>query len=288
MVSRKDERLTVCQARGAVTMLAVAILMAGASRAQDIPAKPQEYVIDLAGVVDAATETRLNGYLQELERKTGAQMLVLTVKTTGGVPIREFALRTAEKWKLGKAKKDNGVLIVVAVDDHKWDIDAGYGLESVLPDALCGRVGREVFVPSFRKNQYSQGIAQGTVILANQVATAAGAKIVDMPVQRLASRGPGGRELGGCSCAGVGLVMLMLLLSGLGRRRYGYRRWGGYHTGGLLTGLLLGQMLGGRHGGWGGSMGGGSWGGGFGGFGGGSFGGGGGGSFGGGGASGGW
>jgi uncharacterized protein len=284
--------LVVCQARRAATLVSLAILMAAASRAQEVPARPREHVVDMAGVVDTATVGRLNGYLQELERKTGAQMLVLTVKTTGGIPIRDFALRTAEKWKLGKKKQDNGALIVIAVQDRKSSIETGYGLEPVLTDTLCGRVIREVFAPNFRKNQYSQGIAQGTLILANQVAAAAGTKIVGMPVQRLASRRPRGRALGGCSCVGVGLMMILMILSGLGRRRYAYGRWGGYNTGGLLTGMLLGQILmgGRRHGGWGGSIGGGSWGGGFGGgsFGGGSFGGGGGGSFGGGGASGGW
>jgi uncharacterized protein len=284
--------LVVCQARRAATLVSLAILMAAASRAQEVPARPREHVVDMAGVVDTATAGRLNGYLQELERKTGAQMLVLTVKTTGGIPIRDFALRTAEKWKLGKKKQDNGALIVIAVQDRKSSIETGYGLEPVLTDTLCGRVIREVFAPNFRKNQYSQGIAQGTLILANQVAAAAGTKIVGMPVQRLASRRPRGRALGGCSCVGVGLMMILMILSGLGRRRYAYGRWGGYNTGGLLTGMLLGQILmgGRRHGGWGGSIGGGSWGGGFGGgsFGGGSFGGGGGGSFGGGGASGGW
>jgi uncharacterized protein len=273
-----------------MAMLVLALFAAAGGKAQELPATPRDYVVDLAGVVDAATEARLNGYLQELERKTTTQMLVLTVKTTSGVPIRDFALRAAEKWKLGRAKKDNGVLIVVAVDDHKWDIEVGYGLESVLPDAFSGRVGREVLVPSFRKNQYSQGIAQGTLILANKVASDAGVNVSGMPVQRLAAgkqRPPG--ELGGCCCLGVGVLVLLLVVGGLGRRRQGYRRWGGHSSGGLLTGLILGQMMGGRgHGSWGGSMGGGSWGGGFGGSGGGSFGGGGGGSFGGGGASGGW
>lgn len=284
-MEQKGRFLNKSRAGRALVVLVAAVFTVQLGRAQEIPAKPPAHVVDLAGVVDDATEARLNRYLLELEQKTGAQMLVLTVKTTGGVPIRNFSIRTAEQWKLGQADKDNGALIVVAVNDRKWDIDVGYGLEPVLTDLFCGRVAREVFVPAFRRNQYSQGIWEGTLILANKVASNAGVTVTGMPVRKMSSRRPQGAS----SCACLAFVFFFMLLMGvLGRRRRGYRRWGGYSDGGFLPGMILGTMMGSGRRGWGGSLGGGSWGGG--GFGGGygGFGGGGGGSFGGGGASGSW
>ena len=149
--------------------------------AQELPAQPRDFVVDLAGVIDRSTFERLNGYLVELEQKTKAQMIVLTVNSTGSVPIEDFALRTGEKWKLGRKGKDNGALIVIAVKDRLWRFEIGYGLEPTLPDSFCGRVGREVFVPYFKKGQFAQGIFEGTLVLANQVAKAAGVQIAGMP-----------------------------------------------------------------------------------------------------------
>jgi uncharacterized protein len=294
--------------RGRLGGFCVAVLLAtlcagSLARGQSLPEQPGDYVVDLAQVIDASAAARLNGYLKELEHKTTVQMIVLTVTTTGGKPIRDFALATAEKWKLGKKTKDNGVLVVVAVQDKKYTIETGYGIEPVLPDVFCGRVGRELFQPQFRQGRFSAGIYEGVLALVHRVATQAGVEIVGVPAQGSGSKrtaGPTRSPSGWSACALLGgLVPLFILVAVLGslRRRALYGRWGRRHgDGGILPLLILYGALGGgrRHGGWGGGLGGGSWGGlgggsfGGGSFGGGSFGGGGGGSFGGGGASGGW
>ena len=95
-----------------------------------IPAHPSQYVVDLAGVFDAPTEARLNAMLHDLEAKTTAQMVVLTLKSLDGEPIENFSHQTAVKWGIGQKGKDNGVLLTVAVKDHKYRIEVGYGLES--------------------------------------------------------------------------------------------------------------------------------------------------------------
>jgi uncharacterized protein len=237
--------------------------------------------------------------LAELERKTGAQTIVLTVDTTGDIPIKDYALGLAERWKLGQAGKDNGVLAVIAVNDRKYWITVGYGVESVLPDGFVGTVGRKYFQPYFRQGDYSNGIYQGMLALVQEVAKAenvsisgAAAPVAPRGQQSTARRVHGGRRRVGLfgSCGVLPFIVLIVLFSIL-RSRAGYRRrWGGYGGGSWLTWMLLGSMLGSgrRHyGGWGGSgFGGGGFGGG--GFGGGSFGGGGGGGFGGGGAGGSW
>ena len=271
-------------ARFALAALLVATLP-GSAAAQQLPARPTDYVVDLAGVIERGTFQKLNGYLKELEQKTTAQMIVLTVKTTGGEAIETYAVHAFERWKLGRKGKDNGVLLVVAVQDRRAKIEVGYGLEGVLPDAFCGRIGREVFAPFFKKGDYGRGIYEGTLVLANKVASDAGVTIGGMPARTLRARR---------TAAPIGSVLLILIivfivlssLFGRGYHIYRNRRY----TDGLWFWLLLGGMSSGHHGhrNWGG----GGWGGGFGGggFGGGGFGGGGGGGghSGGGGASFGW
>ena len=123
-----------------------------------IPAHPSQYVVDLAGVIDAATQARLNAMLHDLEAKTTAQVVVLTLKSLDGEPIENFSHQTAVKWGIGQKGKDNGVLLTVAVKDHKYRIEVGYGLESTLPDSLVGSIGRQYLVPNFRKGDYAGGI----------------------------------------------------------------------------------------------------------------------------------
>ena len=122
-----------------IPALPVAVLLTLATsqtaRAQQTLPVPRNHVEDRANVMDTASERRIDGYLTELEQKTGAQIIVLTIDTTGGEDIFGFAMRHAETWKLGQKGKDNGLLIAVAVKDRKYQILPGYGLEGVLPDA---------------------------------------------------------------------------------------------------------------------------------------------------------
>jgi len=256
----------------ALAFFLVALTFSAASASTpEPPAVPRDYVVDLAGVMGSDAANRLNAYLGELEQKTAAQVLILTVQSLDGQSIEEFAFATKERWKLGRKGKDNGVLIVVAVKDRKYRIEVGYGLESVLPDSLVGSIGREYLVPYFRKGDYGSGIAAAAAAITQTIASNEGVRISGLPDMSRESREDRGypaRPLGAAQgvlfiiFAVIGIIlfithprqcMLILLASSLGRR------------------------------GGGGSGGGGGFGGG-----GGSFGGGGGGSGGGGGASGGW
>jgi uncharacterized protein len=236
--------------------------------AVEVPDSPPAYVVDLAGVINDSVEQDLNGYLQELEQKTTAQMIVLTLPGLEGAEIRDFALTLAhDKWKLGQKAKDNGLLLLVAVKDRKYTIETGYGIEGIIPDSLAGEIGRRFLVPYFRKNDYSTGIYTGSLALANAIAQDAGVTISGMPrVSGFGSNGSGPQSSGPLGKIGTVLFLIFVL--------YMFIR----HPRALLTMFLLSSMGGGgRRGGWGGG------GGGFGGFGGG-----GGGGFGGGGASGSW
>jgi uncharacterized protein len=123
-----------------------------------VPDQPANYVVDLAGIIDPHTEASLNRRLKELEDRTTAQMVVLTINSLEGEPIEKFSLATSQKWALGQKGKDNGVLITVAVQDRKYRIEVGYGLEAILPDSYLGSLARQYFVPNFRQGNYSQGI----------------------------------------------------------------------------------------------------------------------------------
>ena len=258
-----------------LTTISLLVCLGGAvaSAQVDLP-MPRHYVEDLANVINPADEQSLNGILQELEQKTGAQYIVLTVESTGGTPIEEFSIKLAEKWKLGQKGKDNGLLFVIAVKDREYRFEVGYGLEGFITDQYCGRIGREVLAPYLKKGDYSQGVFQANAQVAQKIAAESGVTLSGMPKLPPAPA-PERRTSSGVPCCALLVLLLILLMLG----------------GGSGWWFFLPFMLGGfgspRGYGRSGSFGGGSFGGGFGGFGGG-FGGGGGGGFGGGGASGSW
>lgn len=247
-----------------LTMLFVAVCLAIPVTAAEIEPAPKTYVTDRAGVIDSAAEQRLTGLLQELEQKTTARIVVLTVNSTDGLDIHQFAFERADQWKFGRNRAGASALVVVAVKDRKYRIEVGYDWEGILPDGYVGQVGRDYFVPNFRAGNYGQGIFEVTAVLAQTIAKEKGVALTGMPKLTMPARR---RPV--LPCAGGLFPLLMLLMLFSGRRR---------SRGLLFWGLLAGSMMGGGR-----SSGGGFGGGGFG-----SFGGGGGGGFGGGGASGGW
>ncbi len=155
----------------------------------EIPAVPSQYVVDLAGIVDDATKARLNSSLQELEEKTTAQMVILTVPGLNGESIEDLSLRTAEKWKLGQKGKDNGVLLIISLQDRKYRFEIGYGLERILPDSLVGSIGRSYLVPNFRSGNYSKGISDTAFAVINTIAAAEGITLTGARSLKEATRG---------------------------------------------------------------------------------------------------
>ena len=164
-------------------LVLAALFCAGVGRADvmNLPT-PSDYVADYAGIVGASERVQLNALLQDLERKTGAQVLVLTVKSLQGLPIENVSLHLAhDLWKLGQKGKDNGVLILIAPAEHKYRIEVGYGLEGVLPDSAVGSIGRECFVQNFRSGNFSLGIVQAAGVIARRIAQASGVELANVP-----------------------------------------------------------------------------------------------------------
>jgi uncharacterized protein len=146
-----------------------------------IPAHPSEYVVDLAGVLDPQNKARLIDMLKDLEAETTAQMVVLTINSLEGEPIESFSHQTAVKWGIGQKGKDNGLLLTVAVKDHKYRFEVGYGLESTLPDSLMGSIGRQYLVPNFRKGDYAGGILAAVTEVISKLTVVTGAPETEPP-----------------------------------------------------------------------------------------------------------
>ena len=145
-----------------LSALLVAIILITPALALD---KLTGFVNDEAGVISAEYKQLLNDELYNLKLNTSVEMAVATVKSLNGTPIEEYSLNLAHK-TLGEKGKDNGVLVLLAVDDREYRIEVGYGLEPVLNAALIGRIGRGVIEPSFKQGDYGKGIYDGVRVMS--------------------------------------------------------------------------------------------------------------------------
>jgi uncharacterized protein len=230
--------------------------------------KPQGYVSDFAHVLDAPSRAQLEAYAGSVEQATGVQMAIVTIDSLDGAPVEDTANALYRKWGIGKKGKDEGILLLVAIKDHKDRVEVGYGLEPILPDGFAGGVLREAR-PLLRQGAYGQALFAATEEMGSRIASAKGVALNFSLRPRV--RPVQSRPSIPWPVVIIGIIFLLFLM-----------RRGGGSGGGFLTGMILGNLLGrGGGGGWGGggfggyNSGGGGGGGGFGGFGGGDSGGGG-------------
>ena len=126
-------------------------------------------VNDLAGIIFADEEKKIEEFLFEVEKRSDLQIAVLTILSLEGENLEDYSLRVAEAWQLGSKENDSGVLLLVAAHDRKMRIEVGYGLESTLTDANAGRIIRNIISPEFRNGNYGSGILQGVKTIAGYV-----------------------------------------------------------------------------------------------------------------------
>ena len=251
--------------------LAVAVCAAPISQL-----RPTGYVNDFAGVLSPATIAQLNDICQQLDTKAQAQVAVVTIKSLDGADIFDYSVQLYQKWGIGQKGKDRGVLILLAVEDRKYYINTGYGLEAILPDGKVGGFGREA-VPLLRQNDFNGALLLLTSRIADVIAQDAGVEInMVRPPTPVGVRDEPARQLSAGTIIAIIVILGIVLLTPLRRVLFWFLLFGG------------GGGRGYRGGYGGGGFGGGGWGGGGFGGGGGGFGGFGGGSTGGGGAGGGW
>lgn len=270
--------------RGIVRVLAAGIAYLTLTGATAIAAPAPEAppiltapVNDFAHVIDAESAAELDRRIRALQSATGDVVVIATVRTfTPYGDIREYATKMFENGGrgIGAKGKDNGLLIVLAVEDRQIKIEPGYALEEFITDGFAGETIRNVIAPEFRQGRYGSGLLAGTTRIINRIAERRGVTIGDVPRQEISSS-PERPRIPISLIIFIIIVVIMLSRGGAGlrrRRRYwGGGPWSGWNSG---VGPFGGGGFGGGFGGFGGGFGGGG-GGGFGGFGGGRSGGGG-------------
>ena len=127
---------------------------------RDLPSL-NEPVVDQAKILSPAEKQQLSQRILNLHNAGKGQVGVVIVPTTGQEDIFDYSMRVADAWQLGSAKRDNGLLMTIAINDRRIQILTGYGLEGVLPDIVAGRIIHDTITPYFKQGQYAQGIAAG-------------------------------------------------------------------------------------------------------------------------------
>jgi uncharacterized protein len=231
--------------------------------------RPEGYVSDFARLIDPASKSRLEAYGAAVEQATGAQMALVTIPSLEGEPIEDVANTIFRAWGVGQKGKNEGIMLLLAINDRRSRLEVGYGLEPILPDGLAGDILREMR-PAMRQNDVGDAMMAAAQTIGNTIAQA---KNVSLQAQLPRRTRPAVSDRIPWPMIVGGIFLLLLLLRSGGPRGYG----GGGGLG-VLPWLLLGNLMGGRSG-FGGRGGGGfggyDSGGGFGGFGGGDSGGGG-------------
>ena len=215
------------------------MVSAASSRALEIPYLAQR-VTDLANILDAAAESRLDAQLKELEASTGAQVAVLTIPSLDGEVIEDFSLRVVEEWQLGREGQDDGVLLLVAREDRKVRIEVGYGLEGSLTDLQSKRIIDGLMVPEFRRGDFAAGIEAA----ASAIGGAIRGEVDSIPQLASSSDSSGGNGIGPGGCFWMVFFFGFWLLSAFsGRGGKGRGGWivrsgggGGFSGGGFSGG----------------------------------------------------
>ncbi|MGR6139187.1 hypothetical protein A7X89_18540 [Stenotrophomonas maltophilia] len=140
-------------------LLPLPVLAAAAIPALDDP------VVDTANALSASTRATLREQALQLQARKGAQLQVLVVPSVGDDGIEAYAQRVFEQWQLGRAGVDDGVLLLVAVQDRRVRIQTGYGLEGTIPDAYAARIIDKAIVPRLREGDLDQGLLDGSKVL---------------------------------------------------------------------------------------------------------------------------
>jgi len=159
-------RFAVAGKRWARTLAALALLLAPlAAFAQT--SEPLQFpeltgrVVDRAALLSEAQRAELTGKLEELESKTTAQFVVVTLTSLSGRTIEEYGYQLGRHWGIGQKTTNNGVLLIVAPNERKVRIEVGYGAEGIMPDAVSSLIIQRVIIPKFRANDYAGGIVAG-------------------------------------------------------------------------------------------------------------------------------
>ena len=229
------------------------VLFSNVAIAADLPKATKNFFVnDFANVISNADEEKMQQQGEALFKECGAQVVVVTVKSLNGEDLESYSLNLARSWRIGSDKNDDGILLLLAVDERKVRIEVGYGLEGALPDSKTGRILDTYGVDSFKKNDFSTGLAAVYDSLVNEVYIEKGLDPADgyTPVEDYSLTTKEKVITYGI----IALIVLAFIFTNRGKRKRGFVYYGGGFGGGGFSGS--GSSGGGFSGG-GGSFGGG-------------------------------
>lgn len=198
--------------------------------------KPQGYVSDFANVVDVSSKGQIEAYAAKLEASTGVQIALVTLPSLQGEPIDDVARTLARSWGVGHQGKNDGILLLLAIREHRSRLEVGSGLTNTIPDSMAGDVLRAMR-PALRQEHYGEALMAAAETLGQTVSDARHVP-VEAPLPRKIKATwlhsiPWPLVLGG-----LGLLAMLLLRGARGSRGYG-----GWNHDGFLPALILGQMM---------------------------------------------
>lgn len=154
-----------------ISLILLGILIPVSVFAYTSPGKPTGFVNDFAGILSVQEKQDIEAKLVNLQKGTGFEVSVATVKSLGGDSIEQYAVKLFEEWGIGVKGKDNGLLILVAPNEHEMKIETGYGTGAVVTDLQSGNIIRTVMIPAFKQGKYGVGISDAvdalTAIITN-------------------------------------------------------------------------------------------------------------------------
>ena len=189
-------------------------------------------VVDNAGVLSPDAKSRVENIIRQVHESGGTQIAVLTVPSLEGISIEEAGIKVADKWKLGKQDRDDGVLLLVAPNDRRVRIEVGRGKEGDLPDAYCRRIITEIMTPAFRAGGFDDGVLTGVAAIVTYTDPTFDLNKVGSAQRHLSSRRSG-------SGGGFPLILIIVIaviamrvLQAIGLIRPRYYGGGGWYGGG--------------------------------------------------------
>jgi uncharacterized protein len=194
--------------RHAVAVPLALLALAGMASAANlpIPPSPARWVTDTVGLIAPEERAQLDAKLEAYQRRTGHQVVVWIGGSIGGAPLDEWAVKTFESWKIGRAGVDDGIAIFILASDHLIDIEVGYGLEDKVPDAIASRIIREVMAPRLRAGDSAGAVRAGVDAI---LAAIEGRPVADL--DRRPSAGPRG-GIGGPRLIAYGVLLVAFLV----------------------------------------------------------------------------
>jgi uncharacterized membrane protein YgcG len=219
-----------------ITLALISSPLAGlALDVKDVP-NPRKinntWVTDMAGILDEPTENQLNSMIAQLEQKNGTEIAVVTVyKTFPAASPKAFTTELFNYWGIGKKEQNNGILFLVSTGDRRVEIETGYGINKILPNAQVGNIINTQVTPRFKESDFNGGTLAGTkaliVALDKPQKTISTAQIVS-PTQSSTIRQeatqdnefPWGLLLGGGVILGGGFILAIAVNNSVKRRKY--------------------------------------------------------------------